>query len=207
MTGQARKVGLQFAIGLAVTIAIAVPAIGTLTPSQGLAQLPPANVIPLVFENPNAWRQVYEQVPDLPLENQYISIETGEVDENSTLISRLIRYHLYTKGRPPFYRLDWKLTLADYMAANEIMNLALYPGVDTLRTNPMRNDMAAISSLTRAQRAALVDALVLTFYPEYAAAVEANAPIALPIEESDSQEAAPPRILAPQPGDAQLLMP
>ncbi|TBR59602.1 hypothetical protein B4U84_01335 [Westiellopsis prolifica IICB1] len=106
------------------------------------------------------WQRVYEQVPDLPKENQYISTETGKVAENSTLVTRLIQYHVYLKGRAPNYRLDWKLTLADYLNANELMYDSSYPGHDTLRKNPLEGDRAAIRRLTRNQRNALVQALV-----------------------------------------------
>ncbi|MCP6760851.1 MAG: hypothetical protein NHB32_19385 [Fischerella sp. CENA71] len=106
------------------------------------------------------WQQVYEQVPDLPKENQYVSRETGKVAQNNTLVSRLIQYHVYLKGRAPNYRLDWKLTLADYLNANEVMYDSSYPGHDTLRKNPFEGDRAAIRRLTRKQRNALVQALV-----------------------------------------------
>lgn len=113
----------------------------------------------------DVWQQIYQQLPDLPLENQYINKETGKVDPNNTLISRLIRYHLFVKGRPPNYRLDWKLTLADYLDANELMSEGSYPGYDSLRKNPMEGDRAAIQRLTRQQRNALVQALVNVFSP------------------------------------------
>ncbi|BAZ66226.1 MAG: hypothetical protein KME28_20460 [Pelatocladus maniniholoensis HA4357-MV3] len=108
----------------------------------------------------DVWQQVYEQLPDLPKENQYISKETGKVAENNTLVSRLIQYHVYLKGRAPNYRLDWKLTLADYLNANEVMYDSSYPGHDTLKKNPFQSDRAAIRRLTRKQRNALVQALV-----------------------------------------------
>jgi hypothetical protein len=110
----------------------------------------------------DVWRQIYQQLPDLPRENKYISKETNKVAENNTLVSRLIRYHLYVKGRPT-YRLDWKLTIADYLGANEIMYDNNYPGSDTLKQNPMEGDIAAIRHLNRRQRDALVDALTNAF--------------------------------------------
>jgi hypothetical protein len=109
------------------------------------------------------WQQVYKQLPDLPKENQYISKETGKVAENNTLVSRMIRYHVYVKGRPPNYRLDWKLTLADYLDANELMYDGSYPGNDTLRQNPFEGDRTAIRRLNRRQRDALIQALVNGF--------------------------------------------
>jgi hypothetical protein len=111
----------------------------------------------------DVWQLVYEKLPDLPKENQYISKESGKVSENSTLASRLIRYHVYIKQRAPNYRLDWKLTLADYLDANEIMYENTYPGHDTLRKNPLDGDRTAIQSLTRRQRDALVQVLTDIF--------------------------------------------
>jgi len=111
----------------------------------------------------DVWQIVYQQLPDLPKENQYISKETGKVAENNTLVGRLIRYHIYVKERSPNYRLDWKLTLADYLDANETMYDVAYPGYDVLRQNPIEGDRAAISKLTRTQRNALVQALTNIF--------------------------------------------
>jgi hypothetical protein len=113
----------------------------------------------------DVWQLVYQQLPDLPRENKYISKENGKVAENNTLVNRLIRYHIYIKGRAPNYRLDWKLTLADYLGANEIMYDTTYPGNDSLRENPIEGDRKAISSLTRSQRDALVQVLVNIFNP------------------------------------------
>jgi hypothetical protein len=113
----------------------------------------------------DVWQLVYQQLPDFPRENKYISKENGKVAENSTLANRLIRYHIYTKGRAPIYRLDWKLTLADYLGANEIMYDTTYPGYDSLRENPMEGDRKAITRLTRSQRDALVQVLVNIFNP------------------------------------------
>ncbi len=113
----------------------------------------------------DVWQLVYQQLPDFPQENKYISKENGKVAENNTLANRLIRYHIYTKGRAPIYRLDWKLTLADYLGVNEIMYDTTYPGNDALRENPIEGDRKAIKSLTRSQRDALVQVLVNIFNP------------------------------------------
>ncbi|MEH2285128.1 MAG: hypothetical protein V7K90_28065 [Nostoc sp.] len=113
----------------------------------------------------DVWQLVYQQLPDFPQENKYISKENGKVAENNTLANRLIRYHIYTKGRAPIYRLDWKLTLADYLGANEIMYDTSYPGNDSLRENPIEGDRKAITRLTRSQRDALVQVLVNIFNP------------------------------------------
>ncbi|MUL35071.1 hypothetical protein BWI75_01505 [Gloeocapsopsis sp. AAB1 = 1H9] len=144
----------------------------------------------------DAWQQVYQQLPDLPLENQYVSRQTGKIDPENTLVRRLISYHTYVKGRPPNYRLDWKLTLADYLGANEWIREESYPGSDTLRQNPFIGDRTAIERLNRDQRNALVQALVNVF-----SGVSANP--ATPTTPSPDT----PQGLPPQPGDAQLLKP
>ncbi len=111
----------------------------------------------------DAWRQVYQRLPEFPLENKYVSKKTRKVSENHTLARRLIRYHVYIKGRAPNTRLDWKLTLADYLGANEIMYDSSYPGSDTLRKNPIDGDRAAIARLDRPQRNTLIQVLVNIF--------------------------------------------
>lgn len=111
----------------------------------------------------DVWQQVYKQLPDLPLENQYIDKETRKVDADNTLVNRLVSYHIYVKGRAPIYRLDWKLTLADYLGANEIMQEETYPGYETLRESPLEGDRTAIERLNRRQRNALVQTLVNIF--------------------------------------------
>lgn len=112
-----------------------------------------------------AWQQVYQKLPDFPRENQYVSVETRKVATDNTLVGRFIRYHVYVKGRPPLYRLDWKITLADYLGINERIDEGSYPSRNTLRPNPTEGDVAAIRRLTRQQRESLVQALVDTFAP------------------------------------------
>jgi len=160
------------------------------------------------FRVGDVWQQVYQLLPDFPLENQYVNRETGKVAESNTLASRLIRYHIYVKARPVDYRLDWKLTLADYLGANERMPASTYPSADTLRTNPLQNDVAVIRSLNRTQRDALVQTLVNIFATRDSAPVPTaptpqlpNATPAVPV----APLAAPQR--EPRPGDAQLLLP
>ncbi|MBD2344895.1 hypothetical protein [Anabaena subtropica] len=143
------------------------------------------------------WQQVYQQLPDFPRENQYTSRETGRVAENNTLASRLIRYHVYVKERAPNYRLDWKLTLADYLDANEIMYDSTYPGNDTLRQNPIEGDRAAISRLNRNQRNALVQVLTNIFNPN-----TTTQPTPRP---STSTSPNTPNTTLPQTGGAELL--
>ncbi len=152
----------------------------------------------------DAWKFVYEQVPDLPLENNYISKETGKVDPTNTLVGRLIRYHVFVKGRPPNYRFDWKLSLADYLGATpDYLVESVYPGNDVLRENPIERDRAAIQSLNRAQRDALVQALVDVFTGN-SGRTGAPAPGGKPEQEEPSNS---PAIPQPQPGDAKLLAP
>lgn len=146
----------------------------------------------------DAWQQVYQQLPDLPRENQYISKETGKVAENNTLVSRMIWYHSYLKGRAPNYRLDWKLTLADYLGGNEVMYETTYPGKDNLQKNPFDGDRAAVARLNRRQRDALVQALVNVFSSK-----SQNTP-ATPNTSSPSQETTPPPRQVPKRG-AELL--
>ncbi|KAM3113709.1 hypothetical protein [Phormidesmis sp. 146-33] len=150
----------------------------------------------------DAWSKVYQQLPDLPLENQYINRETGKVDPNNTLVSRMVRYHQYIKGRPLVYRLDWKLTLGDYLGINEPMLESSYPGFDNLRKNPLESDRAAISRLTRRQRNALVQALVNVFNPS------ASQPIAPSVAKPVAKpQPTPTPAASPQTGGARLLLP
>jgi hypothetical protein len=150
----------------------------------------------------DAWKLVYEKLPDLPMENNYISKETGKADPNNTLVSRLIRYHVFVKGRPPNFRFDWKLSLADYLGATpDYLVESVYPGGDVLRENPMERDRAIIQSLNRVQRDALVQALVDVFTGNTGSA---RTPAAREQPEGRSNS---PSITQPQPGDAQLLIP
>ncbi|MGQ9871966.1 hypothetical protein [Leptodesmis sp.] len=116
-----------------------------------------------IIRSDDAWKKVYEQLPDFPKENQYLNKETKKVAEDDTLVGRLIRYHLYVKGRIPFYRLDWKLTLADYLEIYGRMDENNYPSGNKLNKNPLAGDIAAIQKLNLAQRNALVQALVNAF--------------------------------------------
>lgn len=152
----------------------------------------------------DVWRQVYKQLPDLPLENQYVNKETKKVDSDNTLANRLIGYHIYVKGRAPNYRLDWKLTLADYLGANELISEEVYPGFETLRSNPITGDRAAIERLSRRQRDALVQTLVSIFNPNYSAPAKTPPqPSTAPSPDSPDTRNSP----QPRPGDAQLLKP
>lgn len=154
------------------------------------------------------WQLIYQQVPSLPREDQYVSKETGKTAADNTLVGRLIRYHLYVKGRSPFLRFDWKLTLADYLGVNEPIEEATYPSQSTLQQPPYEGDMTAVRSLDRAQRAVLVEALVSAFAPQIARPV-APAPSPLPSSQPTAvptpQPSATPGLRGP--GAAQLLQP
>ncbi|MBE9078433.1 hypothetical protein IQ241_14200 [Romeria aff. gracilis LEGE 07310] len=106
--------------------------------------------------------QIYQQLPELPLENDYLSRDGTALPED-TLVSRLIRYHLYIQNRPPHFRFDWKLTMADYLGAFEQIRPERYPSSQTLRTNALEGDRAAIAALSREQRNQLVFALFQAF--------------------------------------------
>ena len=155
----------------------------------------------------DAWRAIYDLIPELPLENQYISTETGEPSTNNTLIDRLIRYHVFIKGRPPSSRLDWKFTLADYLGANEPILAFRYPGHDDLNTNPLQGDIAAIAQLNRLQREALIDALVSTFTnaEQGTTAVPNENPTRAPNPVIEEDSTLSPVIVGP--GAAELLLP
>lgn len=173
-------------------------------------QAQPAQAQQQVLRIEEAAALVYERLPDLPLENQYVNRETGRVSDRNTLVSRLMRYHSYVKGRPMNYRLDWKLTLADYLGANERVIASTYPGHDTLEPDPLPGDLAVINRLTRDQR----DRLVQTLVDLYTAAAVAPTPATVPTPAPNPAVSSPttlrpaaPPLQAPQPGDAQLLLP
>ncbi len=117
--------------------------------------------------------QVYQQLPDFPLENQYISSETGRIASDNTLVSRFVRYHTYIQNRPTNFRFDWKLTLADYLGAFERISADRYADYG-LRENPLTNDIAAIEALSPAQRNTFVN----TLYETFTTPAEATAPSA-----------------------------
>jgi hypothetical protein len=149
------------------------------------------------------WQLVYQKLPTLPLENQYVNRETGKIDSNNTLVSRLMRYHLYVKGRPANYRFDWKLTLADYLGVNEPIEPLTYPGADALKQNPVEQDIAIIHQLDRTQRDELVQTLVNIFTPS---ATQPNRPT--PATPAPSPPPAPSaRPTQPASGGARLLLP
>ncbi len=120
--------------------------------------------------------QVHERVPELSKGNTYVDRSTQEVDPQNTLVKRLMRYHLYSRGRSPLFRLDWKLTLGDYLGLNETIPIETYPGNGALTQNPRSDDMAALAQLNREQRQRLVAALVDAFAPDEAPDPQNNTP-------------------------------
>lgn len=153
---------------------------------------------------------VYQRLPYIPKENQYVRQDTGTVDEDNTLVSRLVRYHQDLKKRPTSFRLDWKLTLADYLGVNEPIKSDRYPGYTSLKTNPMANDVKVIRSLTRSQRAALVDVLASAYTSNESNQSKPNTNNSNPAPAPDSQSSPTPGSSSPslsKPGDSQLLTP
>jgi hypothetical protein len=195
---QQRRWRLALIAVLAVAVTFMAPAVKEL---GSFGMLRPQPVFAQQAKSVEAGAQVYQRLPDFPLENSYVNKETGQVDPDNTLVSRLIRYHIYVKGRPPNYRLDWKLTLADYLGANELIEETLYPGRDVLQENPMEKDLAAISRLNRTQRDALIQVLVTIFNPNY----ENIAEPAPALNPAPDRPQTPKRKPLPQAGDADLL--
>jgi len=139
-------------------LSLAIAPLLTLT-SFGVEQVAIAQII----RTEGVGRRVYDQLPDLPRENQYVNRETGKISEEETLVNRLIRYHVYVKGRPPFYRLDWKLTLAELLDSTRQLDQSEYPSATKLNKNPMPGDLEVIRKLNLTQRNALVQAIVDAF--------------------------------------------
>ena len=144
--------------------------------------------------------QVYQLIPELSRENQYLSVETKEVATNNTLVSRFIRYHQYVKNRPVKFRLDWKFTIADYLKANEPISYDRYPGSKTLTTHPLESDRAVIYNLSRSQRNQLIDTLVSIYNPNTSSSTNSTPETNQASPNNSNNE---PRL--PKPGDADLL--
>lgn len=200
------KRGLSFlVVALLVTLFIVLSGVLDRWEIAGLAQTPPEESTsePARVRVSQVWQKVYEQLPDLPKENQYILQETGKVAEENTLIGRLIRYHVYVKRRPPQYRFDWKLTLADYLGANEPIIPSEYPGGEVLRENPVQGDQKVIQELNRQQRDILVDTLVSLFNPTLPRSnrSQPNPASSAPTPQPPNSSLTP----LPQPGGADLL--
>jgi hypothetical protein len=148
--------------------------------------------------------KVYQQIPELPKENQFINKEFQQADSDNTLISRFVRYHLYVKNRPLNFRLDWKLTIADYFNLNEDIKAINYPGSSTLTTNPLESDRQIITKLNRQQRDRLVDTLIGIYNPQTETSSSTpSQPTQNPATQKPIQNN--PALPLPKPGDAQLL--
>ena len=143
---------------------------------------------------------VYKAFPNLPKNNDYQRIEDGKVNPDSTLISRFIRYNQDVKKRSDLYRLDWQLTMADYLGFNESIKLDRYPGHSSLQTNPMQADIDTIRSLKRSTRRALIDYIASIYSP-----TDQN-----PAQKSKTKEVitptTPTKPTLSKPGDANLLL-
>ena len=153
---------------------------------------------------------VYQRFPDIPKNNEYLRQDTGQVDADNTLVSRLVRYHQDIKKRATRFRLDWKLTLADYLGVNEPIKPDHYPGQSSLKTNPMESDVKAIRSLNRRQREELVEVLVSTYKIDQKETQSPNSnsnPSSQPVPQSSPEPEKPSSPSISKPGDAQLLMP
>ncbi len=134
---------------------------------SALAQFPdPERFAPLV----------YEKLPNFPLENQYRFREKKGIDTDNTLVKRLIQYHQLNRGRSPEFRLDWKLTLADYLGVNDFVEEASYPGRRFVKPNPYESDVKIIQELSRVERDQLIQALVDVFTPEQTATQPSKPP-------------------------------
>ncbi len=141
---------------------------------------------------------VYQSLTYLPKSNDFKRSDTGEVNSESTLVSRFIRYHQDIKKRATEFRLDWQLTMADYLGYNEPVKPDRYPGYSTLQINPIEADLKDIRSLNRVQRQAFID-LIADLYkvPEQQK----------PATPSVNPSVSPSKPTLSQPGDARLLLP
>lgn len=162
---------------------------------------PPENRSPELSTNrirvQDAWRLVYQALPNFPRENTYGLKEGGKVATDNTLVGRLIRYHVFVKGRPTLFRFDWKLTLADYLGVgSDLMEEQVYPSADILQKNPLEGDRQIIQSLNRRQRDELIEVLVNVF--------NGNTP-QTPVTPPSPPSSQP--LPQPKPGDARLLLP
>lgn len=157
---------------LATALVVAAHVITVQLSWQGAAQAQPAVVLRRVDPTAIA-ATIYAQHPDLPTENGYTYTD-GTPATDSTLVSRLIRYHLFVKDRPANFRLDWKLTLADYLDAFQPMESRFYPDQANVRPDanggPLLGDKAAVAAMSREQRNQLAQSLldIFTGQGEYA---------------------------------------
>jgi len=165
----------------------------TLTPQSSLTQSS-------TLHPESSSDKVYQAFPNLPKNNEYKRVENGKINSESTLISRLIRYHQDVKKRPTGYRIDWLLTMSDYLGFNEPIKEGQYPGYSTLQINPMKDDIKIIRSLTRFQRRALLDFLVTLYAPVEQMHKD------IPSKDDSTKSDIPTKPGLSKPGDAKLLM-
>jgi hypothetical protein len=142
--------------------------------------------------------QVYQRIPDFPKENQYVSRQTNKVAADNTLVKRLIQYHTLVKGRSPIYRLDWKITLADYLGLNDLLEKSTYPAHALLKTNPMAGDRAAINRLNRVQRDRLVQVLVDIYTTQSNPAAQPSSDTSSPNSSTTTSSSATPETQSAQ---------
>ncbi|MGJ3252705.1 MAG: hypothetical protein ACFE0J_16475 [Elainellaceae cyanobacterium] len=152
-----------------------------------------------------ASRRVYEAMPELPLANEYVNSETGDVNPENTFANRFVRYHLYIQRRSPTFRFDWKITLADYLGINDWMREDDYPGADVVRTNPLDGDRDIVQNLSRSERDQLVQTLVGIFDPDGPSSSSRESTGSSDSSAPGSLDAAPP--VRAEPGAADLLLP
>jgi hypothetical protein len=151
----------------------------------------------------NVAEEVYRQLPDLPRANDY-ALLNGTPQPDNTLLYRLVYYHTRIKRRSPRYRLDWKLTLADYLGDNEDIIPDQYPGNTTLTENPLRGGRTALDRLNLRQRNALVNLLAAIHRPPSDRPAAPPPPQPQPAPPTPPTAPQPPAL--PQPGDSRLLL-
>ncbi len=152
---------------------------------------------------PEATEQVYAKMPQLPRGSDYTPTSDAVGQGESTLVQRMMQYHMQLAGRPATSRMDWRLTLADYLDINEPMLAQRYPGATSLDPSPYNDDKAAIQSLSRRERYDLVDALVASLGGDPTPGI-----LYIPDLSEPGSVAPPPAvqdIRLPQPGGADLL--
>ncbi len=143
-------------------------------------------------------------------DNQYVDRQTKKIRPESTALARLIEYHVYGRGRSPLYRLDWKLTLADYLGAFELMDDDSYPGANQFVRNPVTTDRLQVRSWSRSQREQVVNTLTALYNPN---SLKPAAPLVFPNPNPapPRPEPSPPKEPLnrplPQTGDADRLKP
>ena len=104
---------------------------------------------------------IYKALPTFP-----VGLTNQDSANPHNLVRRLLTYHLFTKGRSPYSRFDWKLTLADYLGYNEVIQSEEYPGREEVSGNVYLADQKLIDQLTPSQREQLIQALLKIYRAE-----------------------------------------